>query len=250
MDLNYGEKNSKDKRFKSLSEKINELQNIKLNDPNRIESLEYNINNLNNNIKKAINNYINKSNYVEKTLESLKSLYESRNLIKENNKKKIEKELELFLFEMEDKINKHKSYIIERINNDFMIIEKKIIEIIQNKKEMNKEIYQQMERLKNYAQNEISKLYSESNDLNYKNQNNLEIMQNMLNEEIIYTKNIIANNSEKIKENEKMFNRELNEQLGIVNQNINNLKKNRKKYEEEMLDQISDFMKKIKDKIT
>ena len=158
--------------------------------------------------------------------------------------------MDLFLFEMEDKINKHKSYIIERINNDFMIIEKKIIEIIQNKKEINKEIYQQMERLKNYAQNEISKLYSESNDLNYKNQNNLEIMQNMLNEEIIYTKNIIANNSEKIKENEKMFNRELNEQLGIVNQNINNLKKNRKKYEEEMLGQISDFMKKIKDKIT
>lgn len=54
MDLNYGENNSKEKRYKSLSEKINELQNIKLNDPNRIESSEYSINNLNNNIKKQL----------------------------------------------------------------------------------------------------------------------------------------------------------------------------------------------------
>ena len=107
--------------------------------------------------------------------------------------------MEFFLLEMDDKINKHKNYIIERINNDFMKIEKKIIEVIQNKKEMNKEIYQQMERLKNIVQNEISKLYSESNDLNNKNHNNIEIMQNILNEEIIYTKNIIANRKNKRK---------------------------------------------------
>jgi hypothetical protein len=180
----------------------------------------------------------------------LKSLNESSKLIKENNKKKIQKEIELFLFEMENKIAQHKSLMMERINNDFVNIEKRIMEFIKNKKEMNNEIYQQIERLKNITQNEISKLYSESNDLNYKNQTNIEIMQNMLNEEIIYTKNIIANNSKKIKENEDTFNRELKEQLEIVNQNINNMKKNRKKYEEEMLGQITDFVKKIKKTIT
>jgi hypothetical protein len=151
---------------------------------------------------------------------------------------------------MENKIAQHKSLMMERINNDFMNIEKRIMELIKNKKEMNNEIYQQIERLKNITQNEISKLYSESNDLNYKNQTNIEIMQNMLNEEIIYTKNIIATNSKKIKENEDTFNRELKEQLEIVNQNINNMKKNRKKYEEEMLGQITDFVKKIKKTIT
>ena len=139
--------------------------------------------------------------------------------------------------------------MIERINNEFSNIENKLMQVIEKKKQINNEIYQQIEKLKNIAQNEIPKLYDESNDLNFKNKNNMEVMQNMLDEEINYTKNLIINNSQKITENEDNFNKEVNNQMEIVNNDLDNIKKTRKKNEEEMLEQISDFVKNIKDAI-
>ena len=249
INSNLIEEDSKEKKYKSLSEKISQLQNLKLNNPNRIISLEYNINKINKDIKSNISNYVEKSIYLEKTLKSLQALNESRKQINENNKKKIEKEFEAVILEMKNKIEEHKKYMIERINNEFMKIENRLIQAIQNKREKNNEIYQQIEKLKNIAQKEIPRLYSESNNFNNKNKNNIEIMQNMLNEEVIYTKNLIIDNSLKIKENEKNFNKEVNNQLKIVNNSVDNVKNLRKKYEEEMLEQITGLVKKIKDSV-
>ena len=148
---------------------------------------------------------------------------------------------------MENRINEHINFMIERINNEFINIEKKLMQVIEKKKEINNDIYQQIEKLKNIAQVEIPRLYDECNDLNYKNKNNIEIMQNMLNKEINYTKNLIINNRKKIKENEDNFNKEVNNQMEIINKDLDNIKKSRKKNEEEMLEQISNFVKKIKD---
>ena len=216
INSNLIEEDSKEKKYKSLSEKISQLQDLKLNNPNRIISLEYNINKINKDIKSNISNYVEKSIYLEKTLKSLQALNESRKQINENNKKKIEKEFEAVILEMKNKIEEHKKYMIERINNEFMKIENRLIQAIQNKREKNNEIYQQIEKLKNIAQKEIPRLYSESNNFNNKNKNNIEIMQNMLNEEVIYTKNLIIDNSLKIKENEKNFSKEVNNQLKIL----------------------------------
>lgn len=249
INSNLIEEDSKEKKYKSLSEKISQLQNLKLNNPNRIISLEYNINKINKDIKSNISNYVEKSIYLEKTLKSLQALNESRKQINENNKKKIEKEFEAVILEMKNKIEEHKKYMIERINNEFMKIENRLIQAIQNKREKNNEIYQQIEKLKNIAQKEIPRLYSESNNFNNKNKNNIEIMQNMLNEEVIYTKNLIIDNSLKIKENEKNFSKEVNNQLKIVNNSMDNVKNLRKKYEEEMLEQITGLVKKIKDSV-
>ena len=245
----YTNLNPKEKKYKSIQDKINELQNINLKNPNRITSLEYNINKINNDMKRTISNYIEKSKYLEKTLQSLQTLNESRKQIQENNKKKYEKELETIYLDMQNRINEHKNFMVERINNDFINIENRLMQVIEKKKEINNEIYQQIEKLKNIAENEIPRLYDESNDLNYKNKNNIEVMQNMLNEEVNYTKNLIVNNSQKIKENEDNFNIEINNQMDIVYNDLNNIKKSRKKNEEEMLEQISDFVKKIKEAI-
>ena len=244
---NYTNLNPKEKKYKSIQDKINELQNINLKNPNRTTSLEYSINKINNDMKKTISNYIEKSKYLEKTLESLIVLNESRKQIKENNIKKYEKEFETICIEMENRINEHKNFMIERINNEFINIENKLMQVIEKKKEINNDIYQQIEKLKNIAQVEIPRLYDECNDLNCKNKNNIEIMQNMLNEEINYTKTLIIINTQKIKENEDNFNKEVNNQMEIVNKDLDNIKKSRKKNEEEMLEQISNFVKKIKD---
>ena len=243
---NYTNIDSKGKRYKLLQEKINDLQKMKYNDPNSTTSLEYNINKLNNNKKNSILNYVEKSKYLEKTLESLISLNESRKQIQESNRKKIEKEIETALLEMKNKIDNHKAFMMEQIDNEFINIKNKLIAVIENKKCINNEIYQQIKKLKNITQNEIPRLYEESNDLNYKNKENIEYMKNMLDEEVNYTKNLINNNSLKIKENEDNFNDELKNQLEIINNNINEIKKSRKKYENEMLSQLNDFVLKIK----
>ena len=100
--------------------------------------------------------------------------------------------------------------------------------------------------MKHITQNEIPRLYEESNDLNYKNKENIEYLKNILNEEVNYTKNLIADNSLKIKSNEDQFNEELKNQLEIINNSMNEIKKSRKKYENEMLSQLNDFVLKIK----
>ena len=246
LNKNYTNFDSKEKKFKSLSEKINELHNLKLNNPNRITSLEYNINKINSEIKNIISNYKDKSNYLDKTLQSLIALNKSRKQIQENNKKKYEKEYEVIILEIQKKIDEHKNYMIERINNEFKKIENKLVQVIQNNKENNSEIFQQLEKLKNIANNEIPKLYSEYNNLNFKNKNNIEIMQTMLHEEVNYAKNVIIDNSQKIKENEDNFSKEINSQMKIFNGNLVDAKKSRKNYEEEILEQISDFINKIK----
>ena len=180
----------------------------------------------------------------------MQNLHLLRKQIQINNKKNIDKEFASILFEFENKIEQHKNYMTEKTNNEFVNLEKHLYQVIQNKKEINNEIYQQIEKLKKIVENEIPRLYSESNDLNYKNNNNIQIMQNMINEEVNNTKNIIINNSKKIKENEENFRQEINNQMEIVNKNINNNKKLEKKNEEDMLEKISDFLKKIKECIS
>lgn len=243
---NYSNTDSKGKRYKLLQEKINDLQSMKYNDPNATTSLEYNINKLNNNTKNSILNYSEKAKYLEKTLESLISLNLSRKQIQESNRKKIEKEFEAALLDMKNKIENHKVFMMERIDNEFINIKNKLISVIENKKSINNEIYQQIKKLKNITQNEIPRLYEESNDLNYKNKENIEYLKNILNEEVNYTKNLIADNSLKIKSNEDQFNEELKNQLEIINNSMNEIKKSRKKYENEMLSQLNDFVLKIK----
>ena len=139
--------------------------------------------------------------------------------------------------------------MIERINNEFKKIENKLVQVIQNKKENNSQIFQQLEKLKTIANNEIPKICSESNNLNYKNKNNIEIMQTMLYEEVNYEKNVIIDNSQKIKENEDNFRKEINSQMKIFNKNLDDVKKSRKKYEEDILEHVSDFINKIKDSV-
>jgi len=243
---NYTNTDSKEKKYKLLQEKINDLQSMKYNDANATTSLEYNINKLNNHTKNSMLNYAEKANYLEKTLESLISLNDSRNQIQESNRKKIEKEFEAALLDMKSKIENHKAFMIERIDNEFNNIKNRLISVIENKKCINNEIYLQIKKLKNITQNEIPRLYEESNNLNYKNRENIEYMKNMLNEEINFTKNLITNNSLKIKENEDCFNDELKNQLEIINNSMNEIKKSRKKYENEMLSQLNDFVLKIK----
>ena len=145
---NYITLDEKEKKYKLLSEKINELHNIKLNNPNKINTLEYNINKINVDIKNNISNYIEKTKYLEKKLESMQNLHLLRKQIQINNKKNIDKEFASILFEFENKIEQHKSYMTEKINNEFVNLEKHLYQVIQNKKEINNEIYQQIEKLK------------------------------------------------------------------------------------------------------
>ena len=84
---NYITLDEKEKKYKLLSEKINELHNIKLNNPNKINTLEYNINKINVDIKNNISNYIEKTKYLEKKLESMQNLHLLRKQIQINNKK-------------------------------------------------------------------------------------------------------------------------------------------------------------------
>ena len=243
MDLNS---NIKDKKYLSLYEKINSLQNLSMNNQNNISSLEYNINKLDNDANNSISNFTKKIECLEKSMESMLSMNDVRQEIYDNNQKKFEKELNVITLEIKNKIENHKNVMTQKIDNDFGQIQNQLNIIYQEKKQQSYEIYQKIEKLKNIAKNDIPNLIYESQGLNLKNKNNNDLLINMINEEVNYTKSIIFDNSQKIDENEKKFSKDFRSVINNINENLNNIKKLRKKHEEDMFTYLTDFIKKIK----
>ena len=78
-------------KYQKLQDKIAHLQNIELKNPERMDTLQYNVEKLNNQMIQSISEFTEKSNYIEKSIESLNRLYKSKMLIKDNNEKRINK---------------------------------------------------------------------------------------------------------------------------------------------------------------
>ena len=118
-------------KYQKLQEKINHLQNIELENPERIDTLQYNVEKLNNQMIESISEFSEKSRFIEESIVSLNRLYQSKMIINDNNEKKINKELKNIEENIKMMIDEHKNKMIKGIDETFFQIENYLNDTIQ-----------------------------------------------------------------------------------------------------------------------
>ena len=127
------------------------------------------------NIKESkYNEYVDKIKILENTLHVLIQLNNKRKIEEEKNKLKIKNEIEESLNELKKEMENHKKNMIDKIDNFFNEMQSNFIYVINNKKQVNANIYNQIEQFKNIIKTQIVKIKEESNNLNIKNKENIE----------------------------------------------------------------------------
>ena len=233
---------------KYLIGKYNNLNTEQI-DPINKAPLNFLVTKLNSDMDVTLQQYENKIKILERTLQSLQNLYNKSIELKRNNREKVEIEFEKALSDISNKIEEHKNIMINKIDENFLQIHNNIISAINNKKQINESVLQQIEKLREIALNEVPRLYENSAMLSCKNKENIENIHKKLNDEINIMKQEINNNEKKLVENQENFNYELNIQIKNITQSINEIKNCRIQYEEKMFNQLNDFIDKMKSAI-
>ena len=178
-------------KYQKLQDKIAHLQNIELKNPERMDTLQYNVEKLNNQMIQSISEFTEKSNYIEKSIESLNRLYKSKMLIKDNNEKRINKELQNTEENIKMMLEEHRNKMIKGIDQSFLELENYLNEMIKKQENDKIKINEQFDKLKFITQNEIPNLIKESENLNNNSKSNLDSMRQILKEEVNYTKDLV-----------------------------------------------------------
>ena len=231
-----------------LNKKYNNLNTDEIDKKNP-SSLNFLVTKLNGDMNTTLQNYENKIQILERTLQSLQSLYNKSIELRKNNREKIEIEFEKALSEISNRIEEHKNIMTNKIDENFLQVQNNIITAINNKKQIKEGVLQQIQKLREIALNEVPRLYENSAMLSSKNKENIENIHKILNEEIITMVQEIKNNENKLVENQENFNNELNNQTKNIVQCINEVKNCRIQYEETMFNQLNDFIDKMKSAI-
>ena len=178
-------------KYQKLQDKIAHLQNIELKNPERMDTLRYNVEKLNNQMIQSISEFTEKSNYIEKSIESLNRLYKSKMLIKDNNEKRINKELQNTEENIKMMLEEHRNKMIKGIDQSFLELENYLNEMI--KKQENDKIKnnEQFDKLKFITQNEVPTLIKESENFDKNSKANIESLRQILKEEVNYTKDLV-----------------------------------------------------------
>ena len=233
---------------KYLIVKYNNLNTEQI-DPINKAPLNFLVTKLNSDMDVTLQQYENKIKILERTLQSLQNLYNKSIELKRNNREKVEIEFEKALSDISNKIEEHKNIMINKIDENFLQIQNNINTAINNKKQINEGVLQQIEKLREIALNEVPRLYENSTMLSCKNKENIENIQKKLNEEITTMVEEIKNNEKKLIENQENFNYELNNQTKNIVQCLNEVKNCRIQYEETMFNQLNDFIERMKSAI-
>ena len=139
----------------------------------------------------SISDFSEKSKYIEQSIESLNRLYKSKMLIKDNNEKKINKELENTEENIKMMIQEHRNKMMKGIDQSFLEIENYLNEMIKKQENDKIKVNEQFDKLKFITQNEIPNLIKETENFNNNSKSNLESMRQILKEEVNYTKDLV-----------------------------------------------------------
>ena len=178
-------------KYQKLSDKIAHLQNLELKNPERIDTLQYNVEKLNNQMIQSISEFTEKSNYIEKSIESLNRLYKSKMLIKDNNEKRINKELQNTEENIKMMLEEHRNKMIKGIDQSFLELENYLNEMIKKQENDKIKINEQFDKLKFITQNEVPTLIKESENFDKNSKSNIESLRQILKEEVNYTKDLV-----------------------------------------------------------
>ena len=178
-------------KYQKLQDKIAHLQNIELKNPERMDTLQYNVEKLNNQMIQSISEFTEKSNYIEKSIESLNRLYKSKMLIKDNNEKRINKELQNTEENIKMMLEEHRNKMIKGIDQSFLELENYLNEMIKKQENDKIKINEQFDKLKFITQNEVPTLIKESENFDKNSKDNIESLRQILKEEVNYTKDLV-----------------------------------------------------------
>jgi hypothetical protein len=112
-------------------------------------------------------------------------------LIKDNNEKKINKELENTEENIKMMIQEHRNKMMKGIDQSFLELENYLNEMIKKQENDKIKVNEQFDKLKFITQNEIPNLIKESENLNNNSKSNLDSMRQILKEEVNYTKDLV-----------------------------------------------------------
>ena len=135
--------------------------------------------------------YIYLDKFIEQSIESLNRLYKSKMLIKDNNEKKINKELQNTEENIKMMIQEHRNKMMKGIDQSFLEIENYLNEMIKKQENDKIKVNEQFDKLKFITQNEIPNLIKETENFNNNSKSNLESMRQILKEEVNYTKDLV-----------------------------------------------------------
>ena len=156
-----------------------------------MDTLQYNVEKLNNQMIQSISEFTEKSNYIEKSIESLNRLYKSKMLIKDNNEKRINKELQNTEENIKMMLEEHRNKMIKGIDQSFLELENYLNEMIKKQENDKIKINEQFDKLKFITQNEVPTLIKESENFDKNSKSNIESLRQILKEEVNYTKDLV-----------------------------------------------------------
>ena len=179
-------------RYQKLSDKIFHLQNLELKNPGRVENLEYDLDNLSNDMEKRIKDFSDKSEYIQKEIMALDSSYQSKMQLKELNQNKIKNELKKAEETLAFMIASHKDAVTKHIDKVCSNMEKELNDMITKQKSDKESLYERIEKLKNIAEKEIPKMKEESENFKKDSNDSVNTLRQMLKEEFEYSFNLVC----------------------------------------------------------
>lgn len=233
-------------KYTLLTEKLNKLQNLQLKPPQKIENIDFNLTKFNSNVNKTIQNYTDKANYIQKSIDSLNNLYNSRKDLQNNSQSQLQTQIQNIIKQFSNTLQIQRSQITNKINETFDSISKNLLNIMEQQKLEAEKIYTQIDNLKHIAQNDIPLIYNSNDELNKNNQQNIDSLNIMLQEELNQTKNLIYSNIKLREDSESQFNLMFQEQCNLIKENLINIQNKRLKFEEQMFDDLSKSVEMMK----
>ena len=179
-------------RYQKLSDKIFHLQNLELKNPGRVENLEYDLDNLSNDMEKSIKDFSDNSEYIQKEIMALDSSYQSKMQLKELNQNKIKNELKKAEETLAFMIASHKDAVTKHIDKVCSNMEKELNDMITKQKSDKESLYERIEKLKNIAEKEIPKMKEESENFKKDSNDSVNTLRQMLKEEFEYSFNLVC----------------------------------------------------------
>ena len=179
-------------RYQKLSDKIFHLQNLELKNPGRVENLEYDLDNLSNDMEKSIKDFSDKSEYIQKEIMALDSSYQSKMQLKELNQNKIKNELKKAEETLAFMIASHKDAVTKHIDKVCSNMEKELNDMITKQKSDKESLYERIEKLKNIAEKKKKKMKEESENFKKDSNDSVNTLRQMLKEEFEYSFNLVC----------------------------------------------------------
>ena len=179
--------------YQKLSEKIFHLQNFDLKgNRNRIEGIEYTLENMNNDMNKSIKDFKEKEEFISKEINALEANYITKRNITESNQLRIQNELKTAEDDLSLLISNHKQQMQNTIDNSFTTIENDLNQIIHSRNNSKDELKHKLDELKRKVEIDLALLAKDIETVDKESKAKINEIHQMMKEEFAYIINLVS----------------------------------------------------------